>query len=369
MSINRKPPTERDVIERLKRGQLDLPPLRFDVVEVERKSANGAQCDLLVEASWQGQKAKFAAECRAQSTPKAFQDVIRRIQDVKLPRGRLPLVVMPYLSDWQLQELERRGISGVDLCGNGVVVVRERFSVFRTGSKNKFPTYAPIKNIYRRNTSMVARAFLANPFFESALELRDAVNALNLLVTGWNRTPMALSTVSKALKGLEEDLIVDRKQGVRLAQAEKLLGKLQESYEPPRFASRVRLKVESGTNDLARLVRAQAAAAGLPVMASGLSSVARYAVMQREDVLAVYCPRSALLQERLPGKVTDRFPNVELIDTEEEPLYFDAQEEKGFLWASPVQTYLELMAGDKRDRETADQVKAYLASRWGGTDL
>jgi hypothetical protein len=27
------------------------------------------------------------------------------------------------------------------------------------------------------------------------------------------------------------------------------------------------------------------------------------------------------------------------------------------LWASPIQVYLELMTGDKRDRETAGQVK------------
>ncbi|MFM7319404.1 MAG: hypothetical protein ACKO5E_20860, partial [bacterium] len=36
---------------------------------------------------------------------------------------------------------------------------------------------------------------------------------------------------------------------------------------------------------------------------------------------------------------------------------FDARQDEGFLWASPVQTWLELMRGDKRDRETANQVK------------
>jgi hypothetical protein len=40
--------------------------------------------------------------------------------------------------------------------------------------------------------------------------------------------------------------------------------------------------------------------------------------------------------------------------TEDETVYFDARQEKDFWWASPVQVYLELMAGDKRDQETAD---------------
>ncbi|MBW1691239.1 MAG: hypothetical protein JRI71_10070 [Deltaproteobacteria bacterium] len=68
------------------------------------------------------------------------------------------------------------------------------------------------------------------------------------------------------------------------------------------------------------------------------------------------------LLERLPGNQTDRFPNLELVETGDETVYFDARQEGGFWWASPVQVYLELMAGDKRDQETAEQVKSYIMS-------
>jgi len=76
--------------------------------------------------------------------------------------------------------------------------------------------------------------------------------------------------------------------------------------------------------------------------------------------LSVYCPRLETLLDRLSGSESDRFPNLELIETDDETVYFDARKEGDFWWASPVQVYLELMAGDKRDRETAEQVKAYL---------
>ncbi|MBN1546202.1 MAG: hypothetical protein JW902_06040 [Syntrophaceae bacterium] len=47
--------------------------------------------------------------------------------------------------------------------------------------------------------------------------------------------------------------------------------------------------------------------------------------------------------------------------TEDETVYFDARQEGNFCWASPAaQEYLELMAGDKRDQETADQLKSYI---------
>jgi len=82
--------------------------------------------------------------------------------------------------------------------------------------------------------------------------------------------------------------------------------------------------------------------------------------MQRGDLLSVYCPRLEMLLGRLSGSQSDRFPNLELVETEDETVYFDGRQEGNFWWASPVQVYLELMAGDKRDQETAEQVKSYI---------
>jgi len=50
---------------------------------------------------------------------------------------------------------------------------------------------------------------------------------------------------------------------------------------------------------------------------------------------------------------------------QDETVYFDARQEEDFRWASPVQVYLELMAGDKRDRDTAEQVKSFLLKNVG----
>ena len=79
--------------------------------------------------------------------------------------------------------------------------------------------------------------------------------------------------------------------------------------------------------------------------------------MQRKERLSLYCPEAKRVQAAIGGRETDRFPNIELIETLEQPLYFDARDESGFYWASPVQTWLELMRGDKRDQETAAQVR------------
>ena len=91
-------------------------------------------------------------------------------------------------------------------------------------------------------------------------------------------------------------------------------------------------------------------------MLTGASSTAEYAVMAREPVQTFYCTNLESLVKRLGSELdeTSRFPNIELLETDEECVYFDARDD---LAASPVQTYLELIRGDKREQETAEQVR------------
>ena len=360
MEKSRKMPTEKDMIEQLRMGKVSLPPLTFRWLKGGLQAGGNRRFDAAVEASWGKRRAKFAVECKSLSTPKAFQDGLNMLKTSSLPTGCLPMLFVPFLSERQLQELEREKISGIDLCGNGVVVVSEMFAVFRSGEKNRFTSSAPIKNIYRKNSSMVGRVFLLRSGYETVQEVCTEINRRNLLVKRWDKKAMSLSTVSKALKTLQEDLIISREDTIRLLQPDKLLQKLSENYASPNVKERIRLKVPEGVGTIGDLLRKESQALGLPLAAAGTSSVGRYAVMQRGDLLSVYCPRLDILLERLPGSQSDRFPNLELIETEDETVFFDDRQEENFWWASPVQVYLELMAGDKRDQETAEQVKSYI---------
>jgi len=351
------------MIDLLRRGRVELPPLSLRIVEGQAKAGANRRLDALVEASWRGSKAKFAVECKALSTPRAFQAGLNQLKAAPLPRGGLPMLFLPFLGENQLQELEREGISGVDLCGNGVVTVPGAFSVFRTGGKNRFLSSAPIKNIYRRNSSLVPRVFLLRSSFTAVQEIGAEINRLNLLVNRWDKKPMSLSTVSKALKTLEEDLIISRNETIRLMQPDKLLDTLDRNFSPPSVGGKVRLKVAAEGGALQEMLADLSQQLNLPVVATGLSSVSQYATMQRGGVLSVYCPRLEGILERLGGSQEDRFPNLELLETDDETVYFDARPSGSFLWASPIQTYLELMAGDKRDRETAEQVRALILKR------
>ena len=356
-------PTPKDMLEQLREGQIALPPLTFRVLPSDLPGAASRRVEALIEVSWRRHKVLFRVECQALSTPKAVEDGLPRLKTSPLPQGVPPLLLVPFLDESHLTTLEQEGISGMDLCGNGVVMVKERWVVYRSGRPNRFPSSAPIKNIYRHNSSMVGRVFLARSCYPTVQAVWKEINRRNPLVAPGEKKPMSLSTVSKVLKTLEADLIVTRKDAIRLRQPEKLLEKLSDHRVAPIIKRRVRLTVPEEVGTITALLHAASQALELPLVATGTSSVGRYAVMQRGDLLSIYCSRLEPLVSRMPGHPSERFPNLEVLETEEETVFFDRREEGGFWWASPVQVYLELMAGDQRDRATAAQVGSYLVNR------
>ena len=53
---------------------------------------------------------------------------------------------------------------------------------------------------------------------------------------------------------------------------------------------------------------------------------------------------------------TSRFVDLELQQTDDPTVFFDARPRDGLPYASPVQVFLECSAGDKHEQETAQQV-------------
>jgi hypothetical protein len=147
-----------------------------------------------------------------------------------------------------------------------------------------------------------------------------------------------------------------RTRSLRLIQPDKLLELLTENYAPPSINQRLTAKTTLTPDQFCRRLTAWRREAAAKVALTGSSSVGQYAVMAREPIQSFYCSNLEMLLQRLGPDLeeTDRFPNVEILETDEDFVYFDRRDN---LAASPVQTYLELMQGDKRERETAEQLR------------
>lgn len=356
-----KIPDKAGAIERLLDGEVQLPPLDFKVAEASAWSGprrTSGEYDTLLEASWKGKRYRFAVEYKPRSTPKVFAEALGRLGGARLPEQVHPMLMVPYLSPAQLGDLQEREISGVDLCGNGIVIIPGELCIVRGGQRNRYPQSDPIKNIYRGASSVVPRVFLARPRFGSIGEIDSEIRARSGRI--------AISTISKAVTTLEQDLIVSKKVGrasrgggVRLLQAEELIDRLAANYRPPRIG-----RMATGESGLtlpvvARLLADQAGDGRFRCVVTGVGSIGRYAIMAREAKVQVYCSNLGRALQTLGERFreTTRFANIELSETRDEFAYFDPRVVDGIPWASPVQVFLELMSGDKRDRQTAEQAR------------
>ncbi len=371
--MNQEIKAESEMLAQLNASPIRLAPVRLAIREISAQVGDD-RYDAIVDAAWDDGEAAFALECKRLGTPKEFANAVLRIQSLSLPEGTYPLLLLPFLKPEQLDELDRLGISGVDLCGNGVITIPGRLKVYRTGQPNRFKSTATIKNVYRGKTSLVARIFAEQGSFASLQSLREAIVARDWLAATGLTKPIGLSTVSKALKTLEQDLIVAREDdgSIRLLQRELLLNKLQRNDEPLEGPESINLKIK--TDDLREWVSFYTQDSAQLAVLNGLSSTSQYAVMQRAEIYQLYTPEPETLANRMTGRAgarevppnenpaeeTGRFENVVLIKSKRPVDYFDVRASEQLTWASPLQTWLELMRGDKRDRETAEQVRERL---------
>lgn len=347
--------TEKRIIEKLEKD-FSFPPLKATRVTPEpairSRTSRRERPDLAINFMWMGKERVFLAEVKRSSTPKTLEESLHQLKsyvDAAADAGKdyFSLLIVPYLSPEALERLTAANVSGIDLSGNGVVIVPGEWFIYRSGAPNRYPTSAPIKNVFRGTSSLVARVFLMRPDFGSVTEVYEEIKRRGGEIT--------LPTVSKALKALQEELIVGREDKIKLLNPERLLEMLEQNYRRP--AGRRKLKGKLGVGRSEGLAKLAANADNNNTQVVG-DDPTRYALMPGGDQsLVVYTPSAETALRGAGFTETGRFPDVEIIETDDQTIYFDRRREDGFYWTSPVESYLALRAGGKRERETAEQMR------------
>ncbi len=290
-------------------------------------------------------KYTFAVSAKNRSTPKNIENAMLEADWNAAELDQLPMIVVPYLNDRELVRLEERNISGVDLCGNFIINVRNTLYLRSSGKLNRFKDSAPTKFAYKNTTSLVPRLFLIRPTFKSVSEIQNIISELGCSV--------ALSTVSKALRKMEDDLLITRKTNqIQLLQADELLHKLQINFQFPSTTSKATFSCNLPIAEL--FIQSK------NVVLSGASSYDQYCAGIRGDKAVFYCSNLNSIKESLATELTEtnRFADLTIKETQEKTPFFDGRlKNGGTLYASPVQTYLELSVGDKREQQMAKQIK------------
>ena len=318
--------------------------------------------DALVKISEDAEQyVTFGVEYNSDASPQRIALASMQAREWAQNDRILPLLVSPFLSEERLIELEKNKISAIDLCGNGIVMAPGQFYVFRSGYPNRFTSSRPLKNIYRRVSSLAARTFLLRHRYAEIRDLQQEIARRG--------GDVSLPTLSKVICELEQELIVQRSRqpdkpqsrALRLLQPTKLLTNLEASYVFPKIDRSFVGKVAMEPEVLRRALQENARVGGSRMIATGLSSAGRYATLAMENTLYVYTTSLDALLSGLPATATSRFPNLNIQQTQDATAFFDPRpDEDGFPWASALTTYLELMHGEERLQQTATQIRETL---------
>jgi len=221
--------TEKQVIQSLMNMGETYAPLTMNRLIDQTSLPNGCQVDAVIEFSIQnGPSFKAIVEVKTVATPQNIlmvaQFLAARFANNK-GLDSVPLLVAPYIGMKQAKILADKGISWIDLSGNMSIRVPDRIYIERTGKPNRFPDNAPIRKIFQGTSSLVSRALLLKPEgFASVNEIYKFINSNNANIT--------LSTVSKVVKKLEDELLINRSKSIiSVAAPEKLLEILAEGYK------------------------------------------------------------------------------------------------------------------------------------------
>jgi hypothetical protein len=346
-----------EIRQRLIQFEINFAPLKFKQIQIDPELDRvDAVADAIIEAKFGSLSLKFLVEIQGTLTPKLLLASASRIARSAHLYKTNPLLIVPFLSEENCRILQELRVSCIDLCGNGLLIVPGKVFIERTGNANLFKEERTIKNIYRNESSIVGRAFLLIPMFESLKQIEDAIVLLN--------GHLRKSTISKVVSSLERDLIV-MKEGrlVRLIQADKLLDALKSNYRPPKPVATIKGKIKEPWDSFRKKLDSEVDAHGAQLCQTGRSSVNLYAVMAEDKMASFYTDTNPemLLELGLIDYVeTERFPDFEIIQVEERFPFFDQRSAEGYLVASPIQCYLELANGDKRQQEVSEQIKELL---------
>lgn len=265
-------------------------------------------------------------------------------------------VLVPYLTVEIVEFLKKEGLAGLDINGN-YFIMKDDLVAIRLDKKNNFPENKPIKNIFSRNSSIVGRLLLRqNKIYESVNEIYNEIQTF-----GGN---IALSTVSKVLSELEDQLIISKKKSeIKLIQPLKLLMNLKIGYLNPSAKNIIKLKLP--------LNKAEAEDILDPYLVtrwiwSGEDSSGRYATTTEIYPMRIYffgeLKKNIIERMTEDGLIDEKFYNCLLYQLEKNDRYvlFDSN----VRWSSKIQSYLELSHLGKREKEIAENIEKDILSEF-----
>jgi len=306
-------------------------------------------------------KSRSLASSLAQALEQARASA-KAISDREQEKRVLPLVVVPYMTKWGKERLEKEDISWLDLSGNARIRINAPFrvNVHVEGKPNLFRDRGRPKNLFAPKAARLARHLLLRP--GGAFTQRELAESVDL-DEGY---------VSKLIRRMEiEDLLIRDNEGrVQPRSYELLLDAWAEgnAYRHEPLSGHV--PGRSG-EDVVRRVAKVLEAEEFEYAATGLSAAWAYTRAAGFRTASVYIrepPPNAVL-DALGFREDTRAPNLTLLLPDDEGVFVGARPVEGFNCVAPVQAFVDLQRESERAEEFGQALRAkILTSAKTGSD-
>jgi len=329
-------------------------PLRAGDCQFHARGSNRETepSDFEISFWWRGREIRFLAEIKTRTSPREVKHSLRDLKE-RWSEDRNPshhaLLALPYISSSIAGLLEETGLSGIDLNGN-YVLQTEDFVAIRLDQKNRYKESGGIKNVFRGTSSIVCRYLLHEP------GPHDTVSRIHKGIQNLDGR-VSLSTVSKVLSALDDKLMIEKGAVIRLLQPKKLLSNLRDEYRSPKTDASVRLQLPGGRTENEQIL--SDLLGGSLWVWDGTTSAERYATTTPSQQSVAFTRELPADRGRFEAYRDKRFYNCTVHESRDDFVYFGHDEH----WASDVQTYLDLMQGDKREREIALDLENRILNR------
>jgi len=362
--------TEKQIIQRLRGATEQYAPLIVKRLDEQVYVSERYRADALVEFSVQeGPTFEAVVEITPVATPKNVLEksrILLECIDEDSNSGRIPMIVAPYMGAKQAKILAEKGISWIDLSGNMSVRVSNQVYIERTGKPNRFPDTAPIKKIFQGTSALVSKALLLQPEgFTSLEKIVDFINQRNANIT--------LSTVSKVLKQLDNELLINRSKSlITVANPEKLLEKLAKGYKSSTERKR-RGSYRFEIANIGDLCYGNPIGFGIPCvkyLAYGFYA-AQIKGLATTDVKTIFVKDiesfRKIAKEKFVSLIPDaEFGNFIITETEDPGVWFDTNYPVYDLVVDDIELYLEMTVDTPRGPKIAEQLKQRILQKASG---
>ena len=349
--------TGKEIIQSLKNMGDRYAPLVINRLTEQVRLPAGCRFDAVIEFSIQnGPSFEAVAEITSVSTPQMILASARLLAvciAIEKVQNMVPLVIAPYIGAKQAKILADMGISWIDLSGNVCVRVSNQIYIERSGKPNRFPDTAPIKKIFQGTSSLVSRALLLKPDgFESVNDICNFITDRNPKVT--------LSTVSKVLKSLEGELLINRSRSlISVPDPEKLLEKLAEGYRN----STERKRRNTYRFAIGNIQQLSAGVVGVckDYLACGLYA-AQIKGLAATDTITIIVKDIEQFRKKADEKLVSitadaEFGNVIITETSDPGVWFNPGWQEIDSVVDDIELYLEMMVDTPRGPKIAEQLK------------